>query len=101
MLFRSTRHLYPIFLKLDRLSVGRKEIFDALKAEGIGVNVHYIPVYWMPYYQRMGYPKGLCPNAERLYEGLVTLPLFPGMKDSDQEDVVAAVKKVLNYYMVG
>lgn len=94
----TTRHLYPIFLELDRFSVGRKVIFDALKAEGIGVNVHYIPVYWMPYYQRIGYQKGLCPNAERLYGGLITLPLFPRMKDRDQEDVITAVKKVLNYY---
>ena len=94
----TTRHLYPIFLELDRFSVGRKVIFDALKAERIGVNVHYIPVYWMPYYQRIGYQKGLCPNAERLYGGLITLPLFPRMKDRDQEDVITAVKKVLNYY---
>ncbi len=94
----TTRHLYPIFLELDRFSVGRKVIFDALKAERIGVNVHYIPVYWMPYYQRIGYQKRLCPNAERLYEGLITLPLFPRMKDRDQEDVITAVKKVLNYY---
>ena len=78
--------------------MGRKVIFDALKAERIGVNVHYIPVYWMPYYQRIGYQKRLCPNAERLYEGLITLPLFPRMKDRDQEDVITAVKKVLNYY---
>lgn len=94
----ATRHLYPIFLNLDMLSTGRKEIFHALQAEGIGVNVHYIPVYWMPYYQKRGYQRGLCPNAERVYEGLITLPLFPGMSDSDQDDVICAVRKVLTYY---
>lgn len=94
----TTRHLYPIVLDLDRLTVGRKEIFHALRAEGIGVNVHYIPVYWMPYYQKRGYQKGLCPTAEKVYGGLITLPLFPGMSDSDQEDVITAVRKVLAYY---
>lgn len=94
----ATRHLYPIFLNLDRLSAGREEIFRALQAEGIGVNVHYIPVYWFPYYQKLGYRKGLCPNAERIYEGLITLPLFPEMEDRDQDDVICAVKKVLSHY---
>lgn len=94
----TTRHLYPIILNLDRLSAGRKEIFHALRAEGIGVNVHYIPVYWMPYYQKKGYQKGQCPTAEKVYEGLITLPLFPRMTDSDQEDVITAVRKVLEYY---
>lgn len=94
----TTRHLYPIVLNLDKLSAGRKEIFQAIQAEGIGVNVHYIPVYWMPYYQKRGYQKGLCPVAEKVYKGLITLPLFSGMTDSDQEDVITAVKKVLEYY---
>lgn len=94
----ATRHLYPIVLNLDRLSAGRKEVFQALWAEGIGVNVHYIPVYWHPYYQKRGYQKGLCPNAEQVYEGLITLPLFPEMGDPDQGDVIHAVKKVLAYY---
>lgn len=94
----ATRHLYPIILNLDRLSAGRKEVFRALQAEGIGVNVHYIPVYWFPYYQKQGYRRGLCPNAERIYEGLITLPLFPEMDDRDQDDVICAVRKVLAYY---
>lgn len=94
----ATRHLYPVILNLDRLSAGRKEVFRALQAEGIGVNVHYIPVYWFPYYQKQGYRRGLCPNAERIYEGLITLPLFPEMDDRDQDDVICAVRKVLAYY---
>lgn len=94
----STRHLYPIRLNFDKLSAGRKEVFQALWAEGIGVNVHYIPVYWFPYYQQKGYQRGLCPNAEEIYEGLITLPLFSGMNDYDLNDVVCAVQKVTAYY---
>lgn len=91
-------HIYVIRLKLKNLKVNRKEIFEALQAENIGVNVHYIPVYYQPYYQKLGYKKGLCPNAEKLYEEIITLPLFPKMKDQDIEDVIKAVTKVLNYY---
>jgi len=64
----------------------------------IGVSVHYIPVYWHPYYQRLGYQKGLCPVAEGVYERLLTLPLFPAMEDRDVEDVIAAVTKVLENF---
>lgn len=94
----STWHLYIIKLELERFKAGRKEIFAALRAENIGVNVHYIPVYYHPYYQSLGYKRGLCPKAEDLYERIITLPLFPGMQDSDVEDVVKALDKVLHYY---
>lgn len=94
----SSWHLYIIQLELEKFSVSRKEIFEALRAENIGVNVHYIPVYFHPYYQNLGYKKGLCPNAEKLYERIITLPLFPKMTDEDVDDVVKAVDKVLNYY---
>lgn len=95
---KSAWHLYVIQLELEKFKVGRKEIFEALQAENIGVNVHYIPVYYHPYYKRLGYEKGLCPNAERLYERIITLPLYPKMKDKDIEDVVNALDKVLKYY---
>lgn len=94
----TVRHLYVLRLNLDRLRCGRREFYDALQAENIGVNVHYIPVYYFPYYRKLGYQKGLCPNAEAYYESCVTLPLFYGMTDQDQEDVVEAVRKVTNYY---
>lgn len=93
-------HLYIIKLNLEKLKVSRKEIFEALKAENIGVNVHYIPVYLHPYYQKLGYKKGLCTEAEKLYERIITLPLFPKMSDKDVEDVINAVKKVILYYAV-
>src|SRR5262245_3603556 len=91
-------HIFPILLDLDRLAGDRRAIFAALRAEGIGVNVHYIPVYWHPYYQRLGYAKGLCPVAEALYERLITLPLFPAMTDADVDDVLMAVTKVIDHF---
>ncbi|HIJ65201.1 MAG TPA: UDP-4-amino-4,6-dideoxy-N-acetyl-beta-L-altrosamine transaminase [Candidatus Hydrogenedentes bacterium] len=97
----SARHFYPVRLNLERLRVGRADVFRALRAEGIGVNVHYIPVYWHPHYQKLGYPKGLCPEAEAQYERLITLPLWAGMTDRDAEDVIAATRKVLAAYAAG
>lgn len=91
-------HLYILQIKLDYFNVDRKEIFNALRAENIGVNVHYIPVYWHPFYRSLGYPRGLCPNTEHLYKQMITLPLFVGMTDQDVDDVISAVKKVLNHY---
>lgn len=95
---QSGNHLYVIELKLERLNVDRREIFEALLKENIGVNVHYVPVYWHPYYRSIGYEKGLCPYAERLYERMITIPLFHTMSDKDAEDVVKAIKKVIAYY---
>jgi UDP-4-amino-4,6-dideoxy-N-acetyl-beta-L-altrosamine transaminase len=91
-------HLYVIRLNLDRLRVGRSELFRALRAENIGVNVHYIPVPWHPYYQSLGYKKGEWPVAEGAYERMISLPIFPGMTDRDVEDVIAAVEKVIAHF---
>lgn len=91
-------HLYIIRLKQDQLKANRKEIYEALHAENIGVNVHYIPVYYHPYYQELGYEKGLCPVAEKVYDSMITLPLFPKMSEKDIEDVIVAVKKVVHFY---
>lgn len=88
-------HLYPIRLDSTKLSVGRDEIFSALRAENIGVNVHYIPVHLHPYYkQRFGYRGGEFPVAEAAYESLISLPMFHGMSDQDVQDVIEAVGKV-------
>ncbi|WP_174615541.1 UDP-4-amino-4,6-dideoxy-N-acetyl-beta-L-altrosamine transaminase [Virgibacillus ihumii] len=94
----SSWHLFVIRLNLEKLTAGRKEIFAALQKENIGVNVHYIPVYFHPYYQRIGYNKGICPVSEKLYEEIITLPLFPAMTGNDVMDVVNAVKKVISHY---
>ncbi|MEB3056963.1 UDP-4-amino-4,6-dideoxy-N-acetyl-beta-L-altrosamine transaminase [Bacillus pseudomycoides] len=94
----SSWHLYIIQLNLPMLKVDRKEIFQALQQENIGVNVHYIPIHLQPYYQKLGYQKGICPNAEKLYESIITLPLFSEMSEQDANDVIQAVKKVINFY---
>lgn len=94
----SAWHLYVIKLNLARLTVGRDEIFRALRAENIGVNVHYIPVPWHPYYQGLGYAKGQWPVAEAAYERLLSLPVWPGMTDADIFDTVRAVSKVIAAY---
>lgn len=94
----SSWHLYMIRLHLDQLTGNRKEVYSALQQENIGVNVHYIPVYLSPYYQGLGYKKGLCPHAEKLYEEVITLPLFPAMTEKDVADVIHAVKTVINRY---
>jgi UDP-4-amino-4,6-dideoxy-N-acetyl-beta-L-altrosamine transaminase len=97
----TVRHLFVIRLNPDRLRVGRRRVFDALRAENIGVNTHYIPVYWFPYYRHMGYRRGICPDAESLYENIITLPLYYSMTGADADDVIGAVKKVVAYYGVG
>ena len=94
----SSWHLYIIRLNLDKLTVGRREVFEALLKENIGVNVHYIPVYHHPYYRQLGYKKGICPNAEKFYEEAITLPLFPSMSEKDVKNVIDAVKKVISFY---
>ena len=90
--------MYIIQLKLNKLNGTRKEVFDALAAENVQCNVHYIPVYYFPHYERLGYKKGLCPHAEAAYEGFISIPLYPAMTDSDVEDVITAVKKVIAHY---
>ena len=92
------RHLYIIQLKLDKLTCTRREFFDAMSAENVQCQIHYVPVYWFPFYQHMGYQKGLCPKAEEMYKGIMSIPLYPKMTDQDVEDVIHAVKKVIANY---
>ena len=94
------RHLYIIQLDLYRLKCTRREAFDALAAEGIQCQIHYVPAYWFPYYKSLGYKKGLCPNAEDIYSRILTIPLYPMMSDEDVDDVVESIKKVINYYKI-
>jgi perosamine synthetase len=92
-------HLYMIRLDLERLKVTRAEVFSALVAEGIGVNVHYIPVHLHPFYRKhFDTGPGLCPVAEAAYERLITLPIFPQISDEDVADVIIAVRKVTEAY---
>ena len=93
-------HLYPIRLQQSSFSASRNQIFRALRAENIGVNVHYIPVHQHPYYrQRFGCNQGEYPIAENAFEQLISLPMFHGMHDQDVEDVIEALFKVLSVYV--
>lgn len=94
----TTRHLYILRLVPERLKIGRKEFFDALAAENVCCNVHYIPTYYFPYYKKLGYEKGICPKAEKLYEEIISLPLYYAMTKQDVEDVIEAVTKIAGYY---
>jgi UDP-4-amino-4,6-dideoxy-N-acetyl-beta-L-altrosamine transaminase len=98
---RGTRHawhIYPLRLNQERLRQDREAIFQALRAENIGVSVHYRPVHLHPYYrERLGTGPGQFPAAEAAFERLITLPLFPGMSDGDVGDVIAAVEKVIRW----
>ena len=92
-------HLYPIRLDLEKLTADRAQIFRALRAENIGVNVHYIPVHTHPYYrERFGFQGGEFPVAEDAYTRLISLPMFHGMTAQDVRDVIAAVTKVVSSY---
>jgi perosamine synthetase len=94
-------HLYPIRLDPGKLNVDRAQIFRALRAENIGVNVHYIPVHFHPYYrERFGYKGGEFPVAEDAYNRLISLPMFHGMTDGDVADVIRAVTKIAGHFAV-
>ena len=94
----TTRHLYILRIRPELLKIDRKGFFEALAAENICCNVHYIPVYWHPYYEKLGYQKGLCPNAEKLYTEMLSLPLYYSLTDKDVDDVIMAVEKIVSYY---
>ncbi len=92
-------HLYPIRVDCERLNKDRAHLFRALRAENIGVNVHYIPVHLHQYYrERFGYQGREYSVAEAAYEHLISLPMFHGMSDQDVEDVITAVRKVSAVY---
>lgn len=94
----TTRHLYILRLNLDKLTCDRRQFFDALYAENTRPQVHYLPVYWHSYYEKLGYQKGICPNAEKYYEEVMSIPLYYSLTDADTDDVIRAVKKVVEYY---
>lgn len=91
----SAFHLYVIRLKLEKLSKTKRQIFEELRESGIGVNLHYIPIHTQPYYQIMGFKEGDFPEAESYYHEAITLPLYSGLSDVDQDCVIAAVSEVL------
>lgn len=94
----TTRHLYIIQLNLDKLNCTRREFFDALYGENVCPQVHYMPVYYHSYYEKLGYSRGICPNAEWLYERIMSIPLYYALTDEEVQDTIDAVTKVVNYY---
>ena len=94
----TTRHLYVLRLNPEMLTCDRRQFFDAMHAENICTQVHYLPVYWHSYHEKLGYRRGLCPNAEKLYEEIMSIPLHCMLTDEDVEDVIRAVKKIVAYY---
>lgn len=95
-------HLYVVRLNTDKYQGKRAQIFRELRENGIGVNVHYIPVHLHPFYRnRFGTGPGLCPVAEAAYEQILSLPMFPGMTDEDVENVIKTVQKIIDRYKTG
>ncbi len=91
----SSLHLYVIRLKLDVISKTHLEVFEKLRAASIGVNLHYIPVYRQPYYARMGFKAGYCPDAEAYYASAISLPMYSGLTNQQQDQVILAMKKAV------
>ena len=93
-------HIYVIKLVLENLNVDRDTIFKELKNNGIGVNVHYMPIHLHPYYQSLGYKKGICPSSENIYARIITLPIFPLLSDEEVKIVADKVIIILNKYKI-
>jgi dTDP-4-amino-4,6-dideoxygalactose transaminase len=91
----SAYHLYVTRLKLARISGTHRQVFEELRHRGIGVNLHYTPVYLQPYYRKLGFAPGLCPEAERYAGEAITLPLYPGLTHAQQDQVIQTLKEVL------
>lgn len=96
---KHTRYIYPIRVKTDMLKIDRAQFIKALAAENIGTSVHFIPVHLHPFYrQKYGYKEGDFPIAENVYKELISIPLFPAMTEQDAQDVVDAIKKIIEFY---
>lgn len=91
----SALHLYVIRLQLDQIRHTHRAVFDALREQGIGVNLHYIPVHTQPYYQQMGFKAGGFPEAERYYAEAISLPMFPTVTEAEQDHVIAVLESAL------
>lgn len=88
-------HLYIIRLQLNKIAFNHRQVFESMREQGIGVNLHYIPVHTQPYYQTMGFKEGDYPEAELYYREAISLPMYPAMTENQQDQVVIALQKVL------
>lgn len=91
----SSYHLYPIRLKLGEIEKTQRQVYDALHAAGILVNLHYIPVYRQPYYETMGFEAGYCQNAEQCHKEAISIPMYPTMSKAQQDEVIEVLSNVL------
>lgn len=89
-------HLYVIRLKLDENGKTHRQVFEALRAAGIGVNLHYIPVHRQPYYEGLGFKVGYCPEAEQYYAEAISLPIYPGLTWDEQDTVLRALHAAIS-----
>lgn len=88
-------HLYVIRLKLIEIGKTHRQVFEILRAAGIGVNLHYTPVYCQPYYEGLGFKAGHCPEAEQYYAEAISLPIYPGLVELQQDKVIDALRGCL------
>lgn len=91
----SGMHLYAVRVQLEKISSSHREVFDVLRDKGVGVNLHYIPVYRQPYYEALGFAAGYCPAAECYYAEAISLPMYPGLTEEQQAKVVCELKKAM------
>lgn len=92
---KSAFHLYVIRLKLDQINKSHRQVFEELRQAGIMVNLHYIPVHTQPYFKKMGFKRGDFPEAERYYAEAISLPLYFGFSDEEQDYVVEKLKNII------
>ncbi|MNM99757.1 UDP-4-amino-4-deoxy-L-arabinose--oxoglutarate aminotransferase [compost metagenome] len=91
----SSWHLYVVRLQLDQINLTHREVFEGLRAAGVGVNLHYIPVHLQPYYRDLGFAEGDFPQAERYYAEAISLPLYPLLSDEQQDYVVEQMRQLI------
>lgn len=92
----SAFHLYVARLKLGEIDKTQREVFDSMSVAGILVNLHYIPIYRQPYYEKMGFVAGYCPQAEKYYSEAISLPMYPGLQKSQQDNVIQVLREVIS-----
>lgn len=92
---QSSWHLYVVRLRLDKIGRSHRQVFEALRAAGIGVNLHYIPVHLQPYYRALGFSAGHCPEAERYCGEAISLPLYPALSETDQDYIASTLCELL------
>lgn len=96
----SAFHLYVVRLRLDEIDFSHKELFQRMRIAGIGVNLHYIPIYRQPYYAKEGYDHNHFPEAERYYKEAISLPMYPGLTEAEQKDIIKCLVTPIGYQTI-